>query len=50
MTPYEQGQIDLIAKIKRDVTKVLETSESYFVLADMIHLLKSIEPIVKGGL
>jgi len=45
MTEYEQGQIDLINEIKRKVAKLEETVTIQNLPFDVIHLLKTIEPI-----
>jgi len=45
MTDYEQGQIDLINEIKRKVAKLEETVTIQDFPFDVLHLLKTIEPI-----
>ena len=47
MTDYEQGQLDLINDIKQKVMKLEETTTITDFPFDVIHLLKSIEPIKK---
>lgn len=47
MKDYEQGQVDLINHIKKEVAKLEETTTITNLPFDVIHLLKSIEPIEK---
>ena len=47
MTDYEQGQVELINEIKRKVAELEENVTIQNFPFDVIHLLKTIEPIEK---
>lgn len=47
MSDYEQGQVDLINHIKKEVAKLEETTNTTDFAFDMINLLKSIKPLTK---
>lgn len=42
---YEQGQLDLIKKIKKDVLNIIETSSQDDMMFNVLELLKGLEPI-----
>jgi hypothetical protein len=47
MTPYEQGQSDLIDQIKKEVLKIEQNSSPDMLIVDILSLLKSLNPIKK---
>lgn len=44
---YTKGQEELILHIKSKISKILENSEGYDILFDIIDLLKTLKPIPK---
>ena len=49
MSDYKRGQEDLIQQIKIKVTRILDTSEGYDMLFDIINLLKTLKPLEDKG-
>jgi hypothetical protein len=45
MSDYEQGQVDLINHIKKEVAKLEGTTNTADFAFDIINLLKSIKPL-----
>lgn len=48
MKDYEQGQIDLLVKIKKDFLELLDKkTEGADLMLDVLQLVKNLEPIKK---